>query len=57
MSKVVNVSRIISKATTKKAIKKLLIKPQKIQEKKPLDWTMPKHERINHIKRSWTMKK
>jgi len=57
MSKAVNVSRIISKAATKKAINKLLLKPQKIQEKKPINWTMPKHERVNNIKRSWITKK
>lgn len=57
MSKAVNVSRIISKAATKKAINKLLVKPKKIQEKKPLDWTVPKDERENHIKRSWITKK
>ena len=50
-------SRIISKAATKKAINKLLVKPKKIQEKKALDWTMPKEERENHIKRSWLTKK
>ena len=57
MSKTLMMSRIISKAATKKAINKLLVKPKKIQEKKALDWTMPKEERENHIKRSWLTKK
>ena len=57
MTKTLMMSRIISKAATKKAINKLLVKPKKIQEKKALDWTMPKEERENHIKRSWLTKK
>ena len=57
MTKLKNISRIISKASTKKAIDKLLTQPKKIEEKKSPDWTMPKHERENHIKRSWLTKK
>ena len=57
MTKIKNVSRIITKASIKKAIDKLLTQPKKIEEKKPLDWTVPKHERENHIKRSWLTKK
>lgn len=54
MTKVIRVSRIISKAVTKKAINKLLVEPKKIKQEKPMDWTVPKKERENHIKRSWT---
>ena len=54
MTKVIRVSRMISKGATKKAIKNLLVKPKEIKKDKPMDWTVPKEERKNHIKRSWT---
>ena len=54
MTKVIRLSRIISNAATKKAIHKLLYQPKKIKQEKPMDWTVPKKERENHIKRSWT---
>jgi hypothetical protein len=54
MTKIIRVSRMISKATTKKAINKLLYQPKKIKKEKQLDWTVPKKERDNHIKRTWT---
>ena len=57
MTKLKNISRIISKASTKKVINNLLAKPSKQEEKKSPDWTIPKHERENHIKRSWITKK
>ena len=57
MTNTKNMSRIISKVLEKQAINKLFVKPKKIQEKKTLDWTVPKHERENHIKRSWLTKK
>ncbi len=54
MTKAIRLSRIISKAATKKAIDKLLYQPKKMKKEKPLDWTVTKKERDNHIKRTWT---
>tara|TARA_Y100000813_G_C24072623_1_gene309465 strand:- start:300 stop:506 length:207 start_codon:yes stop_codon:yes gene_type:complete len=63
MTNVKNISRIVSKHNTTKAIKKLFNKPtsikkptsitKPIKEKKSVDWTTPKEERHNQIKRSW----
>ena len=57
MTNTKNMSRIISKALARQAINKLLTKPKKIQEKKALDWTVPKHERDEYFKRSWATTK
>ena len=54
MTNAIRLTRIISNATTKKAIDKLLYQPKKIKKEKPLDWTATKKERDNHIKRTWT---
>ena len=47
MTNVKNITRIISKHTTTKPIKK----------NKPVDWTTPNEERHNQIKRSWITNK
>ena len=54
MTKAFRLSQLVSKAATKKAIHKLLNQPKKIKQEKSMDWTVPKKERENHIKRSWT---
>jgi len=61
MTNVKNITRIISKHTTTKVVKKLLNKPtsttKPIKKNKPVDWTTPKEERHNQIKRSWITNK
>jgi hypothetical protein len=59
MTNLKNVTRLISKHMTKKVVTKLQDNPQllnkrtSIKKNKPVDWTTPKDERHNQIKRSW----
>ena len=56
MTNLKNVTRLISKHMTKKVVTKLLDNPQLLNKRtsiknKPVDWTTPKDERHNQIKR------